>query len=115
MYLVSILGCAGLQGERQQLQAVLTVGLLVASLFFPPAMLGVAALGASGVGQSHELIIAVDGERTHNINDFGAALDRAEPGEAVYLTVVSGGQRKQILMALPNERDSRVSRRNSMP
>jgi S1-C subfamily serine protease len=95
---------AGLHGERQQVQAALTLGLLAASLFFPPAMLGIAVLGSTGLGKSQELIIAVDRARIHDVSDFGAALDQVQPGEVVYLTVVGGGQRKQISIALPDAR-----------
>jgi S1-C subfamily serine protease len=91
---------AGLKGERRQLQTIMTVGLLAASMFFPPAVMGVAVLESSGVGESHEFIIAVDGIRTHDIKDFGAALSQAEPGEIVYLTVVSNSQRKQLQVPL---------------
>jgi S1-C subfamily serine protease len=91
---------AGLKGERRQVQTIMTVGLLAASMFFPPALMGLAALESSGVGESHEFIIAVDGIRTHDITDFEAALSRAEPGEIVYLTVVSNRQRKQLQVPL---------------
>jgi S1-C subfamily serine protease len=94
---------AGLQGERQQLQVALTVGLLAASMFFPPAMLGVAVLGSSGLGKSEEFIIAVDGERTQDVTELGEALDKAETGEVVYLTVVRNGRRKQLSVALPGQ------------
>jgi len=93
---------AGLHGKKEQVQAALTVSLLLAAMFFPPAMICAAALGASGIGQSQELIIAVDGERTYDITDLEAALDQAKPGELVYLTVVSGGRRKQLTMVIPN-------------
>jgi S1-C subfamily serine protease len=91
---------AGLKGERRQVQTIMTLGLLAASMFFPPALMGLAALESSGVGESHEFIIAVDGIRTHDITDFEAALSRAEPGEIVYLTVVSNRQRKQLQVPL---------------
>jgi S1-C subfamily serine protease len=91
---------AGLKGERRQVQAIMTVGLLAASMFFPPAVMGLAVLESSGIGESHEFIIAVDGIRTHDINDFGAALSQAEPGEIVYLTVVSNSQRRQLQVPL---------------
>jgi S1-C subfamily serine protease len=87
---------AGLKGKRRQVQTIMTVGLLAASMFFPPAVMGLAVLESSGVGESREFIIAVDGIRTHDITDFEAALSRAEPGEIVYLTVVSNSQRKQL-------------------
>jgi hypothetical protein len=82
---------AGLRGKRQQVQAALTVRLLLASMFFPPAMIGAAALGATGIGESQELIIAVDGDRTHDVTEFDAALDQAMPGENA---VLDRGQRR---------------------
>jgi S1-C subfamily serine protease len=92
---------AGLQGRREGVQTALTVGILAGSLFFPPAMLGVMALEQSGIGQSHELIIAVDGQRTRDVIDFGQAIEKAEAGEFVYLTVLSHGQREQLRVELP--------------
>jgi S1-C subfamily serine protease len=92
---------AGLQGREVHVHAALTVGLLAASMFFPPAMIGVAALDSSGVGEFHELIIAVDGRRTRNVTAFDDALSQARAGEAVYLTVVSSGKRRQITVELP--------------
>jgi S1-C subfamily serine protease len=91
---------AGLKGERRQVQAIMRVGLLAASMFFPPAVIGLAVFESSGIGESHEFIIAVDGIRTHDINDFGAALSQAAPGEIVYLTVVSNSQRRQLQVPL---------------
>ena len=54
-------------------------------------MMGVMAL--SGLGESHQTIIAVDGDRTRDVTDFEEAIEKAEAGEVVYLTVVSGGRR----------------------
>ena len=92
---------AGLQGRHQGVQTALTVGILAGAVFFPPAMLGMMALQQSGIGASHELIIAVDGQRTRDVSDFGDAIAKAEGGEIVYLTVVSGGRREQIPVELP--------------
>jgi S1-C subfamily serine protease len=92
---------AGLQGRREGVQTALTVGILAGAVFFPPAMLGVLALQQSGIGQSHELIIAIDGQRTRDITDFGEAIEKAEAGEFVYLTVLSHGEREQLRVELP--------------
>ena len=92
---------AGLRGRHNGAQAALTIGLLAGAVFFPPAMLGMMALQQSGFGSSHELIIAVDGQRTRDVTDFSDALANAEPGEIIYLTVVSGGRREQIPVELP--------------
>ncbi len=45
-------------------------------------------MAMSGIGESHETIIAVDGERTRDVTDFEEANEKAEAGEVVYLTVV---------------------------
>jgi S1-C subfamily serine protease len=92
---------AGLQGRHEGVQTALTVGILAGAVFFPPAMLGVMALQQSGIGQSHELIIAVDGQRTRDVTDFGEAIAKAEAGQFVYLTVLSHGQREQLRVELP--------------
>jgi S1-C subfamily serine protease len=97
---------AGLKGDRRQVQQIMTVGLLAASMFFPPAIMGVAALESSGVGESREFIIAVDGNRTHDVNDFGEALSQAQPGQIVYLTLVRNGQREQLRIRLSGGRGS---------
>jgi len=94
---------AGLQGRREGIQTALTVGILAGAVFFPPAMLGVMALQQSGIGQSRELIIAVDGQRTRDVTDFGEAIEKAEAGEVVYLTVLSRGQREQLRVELPGQ------------
>jgi S1-C subfamily serine protease len=64
-------------------------------------MLGMIALQQSEIGESREVIIAVDGQRTRDVSDFGEVMGKAEAGESVYLTVVSGGQRRQVAVELP--------------
>jgi S1-C subfamily serine protease len=91
----------GLRGRRQGVRIALTIGLLAGSAFFPPAMLGMIALQQSEIGESREVIIAVDGQRTRDVSDFGEVMGKAEAGESVYLTVVSGGQRRQVAVELP--------------
>jgi hypothetical protein len=91
---------AGLRGSRPGLlQTTFLVTGLLAAAFFPPAMMGVMAL--SKATETHEMIIAVDGKRTCDVVDFEQAIENAEPGEVVYLTVVRHGQRQQIPLALP--------------
>ena len=94
----------GLKGERRPVKTIMTVGLLAASMFFPPAIMGLAVLESSGIGESREFIIAVDGIRTHGVNDLGEMLNQAEAGEIVYLTVVSNGRRKQLRVPLYRQR-----------
>ena len=75
------------------------LGMVVGAAIFPPAMLGVMAL--SKICEPHETIIAVDGERTRNVTEFEEAIEKADAGEVVYLTVVNSGRREQIRVALP--------------
>ena len=94
-------GTAGLQGSSPGAlrTTVLFIGMVAGAAFFPPAMLAVMAL--SKIGEPHETIIAVDGERTRNVTEFEEAIEKADAGEVVYLTVVSSRRREQIRVALP--------------
>jgi S1-C subfamily serine protease len=94
---------AGIRGRRVAVRTALTVVLTAGALFFPPAIMGAIALQRSGLGESHDLIIAVDGQRTRNLNDFRRAIGEAEAGQIVYLTVLSEGERNQVRVELPAE------------
>lgn len=61
-----------------------------------------AVLASQGdVGESHDLIIAVDGERTRNIADLQDALSREDGGEIVYLVVVRAAAENASQYACP--------------
>jgi S1-C subfamily serine protease len=94
----SVADSAGMQGEHSALATALTAGFFVAGIFFPPAVFGAALVQSSGVGKSHDLIIAVDGQRTHNIEEFSDALSETMPGELVYLVFVRGGRRNYVTL-----------------
>jgi S1-C subfamily serine protease len=94
---------AGIRSRRAAVRTALTIALSAGALFFPPAILGAMAVQESGLGESHDLIIAVDSQRTRNLDDFMRAIGEAEPGEIVYLTVVSEGMRNQVRVELPAE------------
>jgi S1-C subfamily serine protease len=81
----------------------MTIALSVGTLFFPPAIVGLVEVQESGLGESHDLIIAVDGQRTRNLDDFRRTIGEAEAGEIVYLTVLYGGERNQVRVELPAE------------
>jgi PDZ domain len=98
---------AGLQPYRATVHDVLT-GILgvamVAAMVFPPAMpaiLMAPAVGNSQVGESYDMIIAVDGWRVTNFFDFEERMRDVRPGELVYLSVVRNGKRVQITVAVP--------------
>ncbi len=94
---------AGIRSRRAAVRTALTIALSAAALFFPPAIVGVMAVQQSSWGESHDLIIAVDGQRTRNLDDFRRAIGEAEAGEIIYLTVVSEGRRNQVRVELPAE------------
>jgi S1-C subfamily serine protease len=73
----------------------------MAGMFFPPAVLGGMVVKGLGIGESYDLIIAVDGQRTHNVRELCEALTGATRGELLYLVVVRGGRRNNIEVALP--------------
>jgi S1-C subfamily serine protease len=93
---------AGLQSERM-IARVLTAALAAGGMVFPPALFVAILVSQSDVGESHDLIIAVDGERTRNIVDLQDALSRADDGEIVYLVVVRAGRRQCVAVRLPGE------------
>ena len=94
---------AGLQSERMIARTALTAALVVGGMIFPPAMFVAMLAQQSDVGESHDLIIAVDGERTRNILDLQDALGRARDGEIVYLVVVRAGRRQCVAVRLTGE------------
>jgi S1-C subfamily serine protease len=91
---------AGLRGQQVVLKELLKGGFLAAGMFFPPAMLGAVVISAVPIGESYDLIIAVDGQRTHNVAELLATLVQASAGELSYLVVVRGGRRIYTVVAL---------------
>jgi S1-C subfamily serine protease len=94
---------AGLQSERMIGRTALTAALAVGGMVFPPAMFIAILVSQGDVGESHDLIIAVDGERTRNVADLQDALSREDGGEIVYLVVVRAGRRECVAVRLPGE------------
>lgn len=92
---------AGLRNQQIMVQTVLTTALVVGSIVFPPAMMVLIVVSASGIGDSHDLIIAVDGQRTRNIAEFEDAVGKAEPGESVYLVIARASRRQHLRVDLP--------------
>jgi S1-C subfamily serine protease len=88
---------AGLNGEQRNLgKAILTGAFIAGGLVFPPALLGALVLGESDIGESHETIVAVDSERTRDVEELERAIGKSHEGPIVYLSVVRGGLRNQI-------------------
>ena len=91
---------AGVRGERVAASAVLTASFLVAGMFFPPAALGAVIVQNANIGESYDLIIAIDGQRTRNVQELRQALADAASGELVYLVLVRAGRRYNVVVAL---------------
>jgi S1-C subfamily serine protease len=69
-------------------------------MFFPPAALGAVIVQNANIGESYDLIIAIDGQRTRNVQELRQALADAASGELVYLVLVRAGRRYNVVVAL---------------
>ena len=55
------------------------------------------------LGESYDLIIAVDGWRVMNFLEFEDRMHDLQPGEIVYLSVVHDGKRQQVPVQVPQD------------
>ncbi|MGH7905109.1 MAG: hypothetical protein ACREP6_00610 [Candidatus Binataceae bacterium] len=92
---------AGLFGYHTAAHSVLEGAAVAASLFFPPAIIAVAVVDGTGVGESYEMIIGIDGFRVSNFLDFSDHMRLAQPGEIVYLSILRNGKRIQVPVHIP--------------
>ena len=74
---------------------------IAAALVFPPAIVAVAVIDQSGIGETFDLVIGVDGRRVRHILDFQDLTANVRPGDILYLTVVRAGKRMQIPVHVP--------------
>jgi S1-C subfamily serine protease len=89
-------GRAGLRNQHDIARPVLMGVFIAGSLVFPPAFFGAAVVAASDLGESHDTIIAVDSERTRDVQELEDAVARSHEGPILYLSVIRGGRRSQI-------------------
>jgi hypothetical protein len=75
---------------------------VAAALVFPPAIVAVAVIDSSGIGESFDLVIGVDGRRVRHILDFQDLTANVGPGDVVYLTIVREGKRLQLPLHVPS-------------
>lgn len=75
---------------------------VAAALVFPPAIIAVAVIDESGIGESFDLVIGVDGRRVRHILDFQDLTSNVRPGDTVYLTIVRAGKRMQVPVQVPS-------------
>jgi hypothetical protein len=74
---------------------------VAAALVFPPAIVAVAVIDQSGIGENFDLVIGVDGRRVRHILDFQDFTSNVRPGDTVYLTIVRAGKRVQVPVQIP--------------
>lgn len=92
---------AGLHADRQGVRDALEVAAVVGAIFFPPAVVAVPLLDQVHVGESYDLIVAVDGSRVTNFLDFEDCMRNVQPGEIVYLSILRNGKRVQVPVHVP--------------
>jgi hypothetical protein len=93
---------AGLFAYQRVARDVLEGVAVLASLVFPPAVIAVPMFDQVRIGETYDLIIAVDATRVTNFLDFEDRMRDVQPGEIVYLSVIRNGDRRQIAVQLPN-------------
>jgi S1-C subfamily serine protease len=74
---------------------------VAAALVFPPAIVAVAVIDDSGIGETFDLVIGVDGRRVRHILDFQDVTSEVRAGDTVYLTIVRAGKRIQLPVTIP--------------
>jgi hypothetical protein len=92
---------AGLHAYHRAVRDALETAAVAGALFFPPAVLFVPVLDQVHIGESYDLIIAVDGSRVTNFLDFEDRLHDVQPGEIVYLSIIRNGDRVQVPVRVP--------------
>ncbi|MFZ0887380.1 MAG: PDZ domain-containing protein, partial [Candidatus Binataceae bacterium] len=92
---------AGLRGYNSTGHTVLEGAAVAAAMVFPPAILAIAVLDQTHVGEFYDMIIGVDGKRVSNFLDFEDQMREAKPGDVVYLSVIRNGTRMQVPVQVP--------------
>jgi len=92
---------AGLHPYHRAVRDVLETAAVAGAMFMPPAVLLVPVFDQVRLGETYDLIIAVDGSRVTNFLDFQERLRDLQAGEIVYLSIVRNGARMQIAVPVP--------------
>ncbi len=92
---------AGLRSYHKTAHDLLEGTAVAAALVFPPAVLAVPLIDGLSVGESYDMIIAVDGNRITNFLDFEDQMRDVRPGDVVYLSLVRDGARMQVPVSIP--------------
>lgn len=92
---------AGLRAYSTAAHTVMDGAAMAAAMLFPPAVLAVALLDQTHVGETYDMIIGVDGRRVTNYFDFEEQMRDVKPGDLVYLSIVRNGRRMQVRVEVP--------------
>jgi PDZ domain len=92
---------AGLRAYSTAAHSVMDGAAMAAAMLFPPAVLAVALLDQTHVGETYDMIIGVDGRRITNYLDFEEQMRDVKPGDLVYLSIVRDGKRMQVRVEVP--------------
>lgn len=96
----SVAGRAGVRGPRHMLHCALDLAVAAAGAFLPPLLIALPMIDQAEIGESQDLIIAVDGDRVRNAYELEAHLRGLGPSDVIYLTVVRGQNRHQLRVPL---------------
>jgi hypothetical protein len=83
---------------------------VAAALVFPPAIIAVAVIDQSSIGESFDLVIGVDGRRVRHILDFQDLTSNVRPGDILYVTIVRRGKRLQLPVHIPSDQSITAAR-----
>lgn len=89
---------AGLRDEQIAGKSIVAGALFAGGLFFPPALFVAIAVAGSDIGDSHDTIVAVDSERTRDVQELEDAIGKSREGPVIYLSVVRAAHRSQVLV-----------------
>jgi hypothetical protein len=92
---------AGIRAAHVRVLRVATemgLGVMVvgATLFFPPAILGIPLIQKMDSPKAYDVIVAVDAARTRSISELENSLRNVKAGETIYLTIIRDGRREQL-------------------
>jgi PDZ domain len=91
---------AGLRSQGVAINTPLRAITVVGTLALPPIAIAYVLIWEKGVGDWHDLIIGVDGERVRRVSDLENALEQMKEGDIVYLTLLRSGKRVQVPVSL---------------
>jgi S1-C subfamily serine protease len=89
-------------GSSETIRTAALIGAsAAAAVMFPPALIAVALIARTRIGEACDVIIGIDGDRVRNTLELAQAVEGDRSGDTVYLAIVRNGQRMQVPLRLP--------------